>query len=408
MKVFVLGGSGKVGMEAIRLLAQSELVSEIVVAGRSLERAGQVATATAKKAGAVAVDGSEEEGLRSLVAGCDIVVNAAYNPTVVPAIRAAMHNGAHYCDVSWGGVLPEALQLAAEAETAGITSIVANGVSPCISNLMGVHVARQLEEVEQLQVWRAEIMNFQSGRELRPRQWLEDPQESLAALQEFRGFIAMTLQRLQKDGRQSVRVYRDGRWVDSDPISEGLDVPLPGGGSTILYPYFSGHDFWGMLPRDLAVASPAEMWFSPFPPQLHDLLREQALRVLAGETEAETAVNLLYDTVEQDPHRWLTLADAFVPISHMWVGAVGRQGGRSARSSCWVAPEVWYLGGYPLTSVALVAAALKVMRGETRRPGVWTAEKAFEPQSFFDEVASLIPGVLPDGKLTGERFEWLE
>ena len=408
MKVFVLGGSGKVGVGAIRLLAQSELVSEIAVAGRSLERAEQVAAEAGEKAVAVAVDGTDEEGLASLVAGYDIVVNAAFNPTVVPAMRAATHNGAHYCDVSWGGVLEQAPQLAPEAEAAGVTSIVATGISPCISNLMGVHVARQLDQVEQLQVWRAEIMNFQSGRELRPRQWLEDPEESLAALQEFRGFVTMTLQRLQKDGRQNVRVYRGGQWVDSDPISDGLDVPLPRGGAATLSPYFTGNDFWGMLPRDLAAAAPVEMWFSPLPPPLHNLLRELALRVLGGEIDAEGAVSSLYDAMEGDPRRWLTLEDDFVPISHMWVCAVGRKGGRAARCSCWLDPAVWYVGGYPLTSVALVAAALKVMRGETRKPGVWTAEKAFEPQSFFDEVASLISDALPDGKLTGERFEWLE
>ena len=52
-------------------------------------------------------------------------------------------------------------------------------------------MARQLDEVEQLQLGRADIYDFQSGRELTPRQWLEDPQESLAALHEFRPFIAM-------------------------------------------------------------------------------------------------------------------------------------------------------------------------------------------------------------------------
>ena len=33
----------------------------------------------------------------------------------------------------------------------GFDSIIANGITPCISNLMGVYVARQLEVVEQLQ-----------------------------------------------------------------------------------------------------------------------------------------------------------------------------------------------------------------------------------------------------------------
>jgi len=37
-----------------------------------------------------------------------------------------------------------------------------------------------------------------------------------------------------------------------------------------------------------------------------------------------------------------------------------------------------------------------------------TAETALEPLPFFDETASLMPELLPDGKLIRESFEWLE
>jgi len=37
-----------------------------------------------------------------------------------------------------------------------------------------------------------------------------------------------------------------------------------------------------------------------------------------------------------------------------------------------------------------------------------TVETAFEPLPFLDEVASLIPDSLPDGKMIDESFEWLE
>jgi len=36
------------------------------------------------------------------------------------------------------------------------------------------------------------------------------------------------------------------------------------------------------------------------------------------------------------------------------------------------------------------------------------AEVAFGPLSFFDEVISVLPESLPNGKLIGESFEWLE
>jgi hypothetical protein len=406
MKVFALGGYGKVGFSAIKLLAQSDLVTEIAIVGRSLERAEKAAREIGEKAIAVHTDGTDEQKLTLLLAGYDIIMNAATNETVLPAIRAAIRTGTHYCDANV--VNEQALQLASKAEAVGITSIVANGIAPGISNLMGVHVARQLEEVEQLQVGIAWILDFQSGRELTPRQWLKNPKESLAALHEFRPFIAMALRLAQKNGIRTVCIYHDGRWVEIDPVRNGLDVPLTQGGTITSYPYFSGDPLFPSLPRDLSMVSPVEIWFSPLPPQLHDLLREHALRVLGGEIDSDTATNSFYDTVESDSHRWLTLPDDFVPIPKMWVRAVGRKEGRTARCSCWFTAPMWNVGVYFLTSVALAVAVRKILRGEIRERGVMTAETAFEPLPFLDEVTSLMPNPPPDGKLIGESFEWLE
>jgi len=406
MKVFALGGYGKVGFPAIKLLAQSDLVSEIAIVGRSLERAEKAATEIGKKAIAVHADGTDEQKLTLLLAGYDIIMNSATDETVLPTIRAAIRTGTHYCDAN--GVVEQALQLASEAEAVGITSIVANGIAPGISNLMGVHVARQLEEVEQLQLGFADIFNWQSGRELTPRQWLEEPRQSLIALHEFRPFIAMVLQGVQKNGIRTVCIYHDGRWGETDPVRNGLDVPLTQGGTITSYPYASSDPLWGSLPHDLSTVSPVEIFLSPFPPQLHDLLREHALRVLGGNIDSETATNSFYDTVESDPHRWLTLPDDFVPIPKMWVRSVGRKEGRAARYSCWFTASMWNVGGYFLTGVALAVAVGKILRGEIGERGVMTAETAFEPLPFLDEVAALMPDSLPDGKLIGESFEWLE
>jgi hypothetical protein len=406
VKVFALGGYGKVGFSAIKLLAQSHLVTEIAIVGRSQERAEKAATEIGEKAIAVHADGTDEGKLASLLAGYDIIVNAATNKAVLPSIRAAIRTGTHYCDANF--VIEKALQLASEAEAVGITSIVANGVGPGISNLMGVHVARRLEEVEQLQVGIDWILDFQSARELTPRKWLKDPKENLAELHEFRPFIAMALRIAQKNGIRTVCTYHDGRWVETDPVRSGLDVPLTQGGTITAYPYFSGDPLFPSLPRDLSTVSPVEIWFSPLPPQLHDLLREHALRVLGGKIDSDTATNSFYDTVESDPHRWLTLPDDFVPIPKMWVRAVGRKEGRAARCSCWFTAPMWNVGLYFLTSVALAVAVRKILRGEIRERGVMTAEMAFEPLPFFDEVVALMPDPPPDGKLIDESFEWLQ
>jgi len=406
MKVFALGGYGKVGLPAIKLLAQSDLVTEIAVVGRSLERAEKAITEIGEKAIAVHADGTDEQELTSLMEGYDIIMNAAYDDSVLSTIRAAIRTGAHYCDVN--GVIEPALQLASEARAANITVIVATGIGPCISNLMGVHVARQLDEVEQIQREQAGLINFQSGRQLTPRQWLEQPQRSLAVLQEVKPFITWMLQRLQENGARTVREYHGGRWVEIDPIRRGVHAPGLEGGSLLSHPFVSTDDDWGALPTDVGERSAVDMWASALPPQLDAVLREQTLRVLEENIDPDTATSSFYDTVNSDPQHWLTLPDDYTPVPAMWVRAVGRKDGRAARCNCWFTAPIWDVGGHLITSAALVAAARKILRGEIQARGVMTAETAFEPQSFFDEVVAVLPEPPPDGKLIGESFEWLE
>ena len=406
MKVFALGGYGKVGLAAIKLLAQSDLVTGIAVAGRNLERAEEAAAEIGEKGTAVHADGTDEQELTALSAGYDVIMNAAMDATVLPTLRAAIRTGTHYCDVN--GVIEQALRLASEAEAAGITAIVATGIGPCLTNLMGLHVARQLEEVEQLQLGFASIFNWESGQELTPKQWLEDPTESLAALRGCKPFMAWMLQIMQKNGVRPALDYQNGQWVEVDPIRSGLAVPLPQGGTNTSYPYASNDALWGSLSNDLSTTAPVELFFSPLPPQLHDLLREHAVRALEGNVDPDTAINSFLDTADSDPQRWLKLPDEFVPVPMIWVRAVGRKEGRAARCTCWLTAPMWDVGGYFLTSVALAVAARKILRGEAGERGVMTAETAFEPQSFFDESAAVLPVPPPDGRLVGESFEWLE
>jgi hypothetical protein len=387
-------------------------VTEIAIAGRSLERAAQAA----KEIGdmpvatvAVQVDGTDEEKLASAMAGYDLIVNAAATKAVLPAIRAAARTGAHYCDVaSFGNSVKQALSLAPEAKAAGITAIIATGISPNITNLMGVHVARQLEEVAQLQLGRPLVANFQSGRELTPRQWLADPGESVVALQEFKGYITWMLRILQKNGIRTMLDCRDGQWVEVDPIRSGVDAPHLMGGTVRSYPYMSCDSFWGCVPQDLSTVSPVELYFSPFPPPLHDVLVKQALRVAEGDTDPESAVNAFYEMIGRDPQRWLTLPDDYTPMPVIWLRAVGRKEGRAARCSCWFTAPMWDVSGYLLTSIPLAVAALQILRGKVRERGILTGEKAFEPLPFLEDVAAMLPEPPPDGRLIDESFEWLE
>ena len=264
----------------------------------------------------------------------------------------------------------------------------------------------QLDEVVQLQLGRAEIINFENGQEVTPRQWLKDPKESIKVLHEFKPFIGWMLQIVQEDGIRTVHCYREDRYEEIDPVRTGVMNPITQG--YIIYPYASINTLFGELPRDLSNESPVLMQFSPFPHHLHIVLRDLALSVVRGELDSEKAVNSLYEIVESDPRRWLTLQDDFAPPPKLWVRALGRKDGRWAQYSYWFTRPMWNVGGYFLTSVALVVAVYKILRGEIEKRGVMTAEKTFDPIPFLDEVESLIAESIKDGKMLGETFDWLE
>jgi saccharopine dehydrogenase-like NADP-dependent oxidoreductase len=406
MKIFALGAYGKVGLSAVKLLAQSDVVDKIAIAGRDKERAEITASEIGKKAIAVNIDATDEEKLTSQLKGYDIVMNAALDEAVLPSMRAAIRSGTHYCDAA--EVNEKALRLDTEAKASGITSIIGNGIGPGVTNLMAVQMARQLEEVEQLQLGFAALFNWENGRDLTPKQWTKDPKESLAALHEIRWLISWLFEMMRNSGVRTVLNYQDGQWVEVNPLKEGLEVPLTQGGSITSYPYASNEPLWGTLPVDLSTLQPVEVFFCPLPPQLHDLLREQALHVVEEKIETETAVDYFYGAVESDPHRWLVAPEDFVPTPVVWVRAVGHKEGRAARANSWFTAPMWDVGGYFITSVALAVAVLKILRGEIEERGVRTAEKAFDPLPFLNEVASLLTDFLPDGKMLEENFEWME
>jgi hypothetical protein len=408
MRVFALGGYGAVGIPSAELLVESELVSEIAIAGKSLERAEKAAVEIGDKAKAVQVDGADEEQLANVLVGYDIIVNTVSNQVAIPSLNAAIRRGAHYCDVGYGeDFITKMREYDAEARDAGITAIICTGISPCITNLMGVQAASQLDVTEQLRSGRSWL--FEGAQTLTPDQWTQKPSENLSLLQEFKGFLEWMLQIAQQTESRTVRSYQNGRWVDKDPRTSGLHAPLPKGGVFTAFPYGSYDPLFDSLPQDLANSRPVEVWLSPLPPQLHDLFREQALRVAAGDVEPAIALSSFYETVEKDPDRWLAVTGEIVRYSPEWVTAVGSKNGRAARYSCWLVPTIWSeRAAWLLTSIPLVVAVFRILRGEVRKRGILIAEKTFEPLPFFDEVASLMPDPLPNGKLIGESFEWLE
>ena len=75
MKVIVLGGAGIFGQIVSRRLVQSELVSDLVIAGRTLETCVALASSLGPKVSGAEVDVFDEAGLEKFIYGADLIIN---------------------------------------------------------------------------------------------------------------------------------------------------------------------------------------------------------------------------------------------------------------------------------------------------------------------------------------------
>ncbi|HEY6052186.1 MAG TPA: saccharopine dehydrogenase NADP-binding domain-containing protein, partial [Thermoanaerobaculia bacterium] len=100
-----MGGTGRIGRVCAKLLAESELVSDIAIGARDLELAKRAAAEIGPKASAVDVDATDEKRLASLVVPFDLVVNTAGPDfrVALPVTRAAISAGVHVCDIAADG-----------------------------------------------------------------------------------------------------------------------------------------------------------------------------------------------------------------------------------------------------------------------------------------------------------------
>ena len=385
MKALALGGSGHTGRSAAQILAASDLVSEIVIAGRTLKTAERFATELGDKATAVRVNATDEQRLAILAADCDVIVNTAGPDFEVPlpAARAAIRAGVHYCDIGADGPMTEqVLELDGEAKAAGVIAVPGIGIAPGLTNLMALHADRQLDETEEIQFG-----------------YLFSAEPHVQELRET-GHVSATWETILKFASGMVRTYRDGRWIEVNAFESGVEVVLPQTGSVATaFPVATPEPI--TLSRYLSGVKTVTTLIGLIPPELNDLWREQARLIAAGDVDPSQASRSLLEAVSDDPGRLLGRPMG-LPSVPAWLIALGIKQGRRARYACW--PTAWWMS----TGAVIAVAALKILRGEIGKVGVLPPEACFDPMSFFSEVARYGAEQAPGGKLLGESFQQLE
>lgn len=218
MHIIVLGGAGAMGRIAVRTLTEYEDVDQITIADYNEGRARELATALhSSKIDVQQIDVNDEERLRNLLRGSDVVLNAVEYVYNLPILRACIAEKVHYADL--GGlfhVTRKLLDLHAEAEAAGITAIVGMGGTPGITNILARAAVDKLDRVNSIKV--------QLG--------CSDETPSTAPL-----VAPYSIRTILDEFTKQPMVFSDGSWYPQQPLSgqEEIVFPLPVGRATAIY-----------------------------------------------------------------------------------------------------------------------------------------------------------------------------
>jgi saccharopine dehydrogenase (NAD+, L-lysine-forming) len=153
MKVLVLGGYGAVGTTICGDLAKSPPISEVICAGRNLDKAKQLAQklksdkVTPKK-----VDASNSDELMKALDGVDIVISSAIPKYNVGVMKAALKKGAHYIDNAVYTVVDKKLAFDGAFKDAGLSGLLNLGEDPGLANIFARYAADRMDRVDEIRI----------------------------------------------------------------------------------------------------------------------------------------------------------------------------------------------------------------------------------------------------------------
>lgn len=390
-KVLALGGTGRIGKATARILAAEPEVSGITIASRDGSTSARAAREVGNKATAVTLDVMDERAVTAAARDHDLVVNTAGPDYLValPAIRASIAAGTHYCDIQADGPAAErALRLDARAKAARVTALTGIGHVPGTSNLMMAHAANRVGHVEEV----ASCTFF-------PLSAWEDPKAAFAEM-ERTGFVNASWQTIMQWAAGRARTHRNGRRASVDPWRDSVELRVPGGPRVRAVHIRCTEPI--TLPRRWAKLRAVSSLMSLFPPELNELYCTQGRRIASGEVDAVGAAIGFHEAIVRDPGRWWSPPGEVRNQILTWATATGRKGGRRVRYKCWPATD-WMTTVGPLST-----AALMILNRQIRQRGVLAPEDCLEPLPFLRRAARLGSEPPIGARIFAEATEVLE
>jgi saccharopine dehydrogenase (NAD+, L-lysine-forming) len=155
-KVTVLGGAGVIGSHVVECLAQSDEISELVVADANAHGASALVE-NLENATAAKIDVTDRNNLAAVIKEADVVVNCVgpFYRFAPPIVEAAIEHGVPYVDVCDDYDTTQTLidTYNRPAEDAGIPCIVGLGASPGLTNVIAAYAAESLDSVETIKIY---------------------------------------------------------------------------------------------------------------------------------------------------------------------------------------------------------------------------------------------------------------
>jgi lysine 6-dehydrogenase len=377
MKIVVLGGAGLMGRIAVKDLAASDGVDQVVIADRDTVLAHKVVDLIPvgrSKISVVHTDVTDHERLVATLHGADAVLNAVHYYFNLNVMRACLESGTHYTDL--GGLFyntRKQLALHDEFAEAGLTAVLCMGSAPGVPNVQSRYAADRLDTIEHIRIYDG---------------ILPPPGDDIR----FGYAIPTIIDELV----MPPMVFRGGEFVEEAPLSGGehywftppvgllhchlslhsevATLPVSFKGKGIRECFFK-INYWGMSPEAFAKvklladlgfagAQPVDVGGTPVKP------RDMLVTLLADYIPPLDA----FVQEPADPTRWKKEIVTEVKGTKDGKEVVFRLGTLTA------------VGSLP-TGVAPSITAQWLAAGRLPGPGVFPPEVAIDPLPFFEQLA---------------------
>jgi len=391
MKVLALGGCGEMGQHAVKAYNSFQAAEQIVIADLNAERAKEFAGQCGNNFGWTCVDVSDRGSLLAALEKADLVINTVgpYFRFGVPILKACIEQGKNYIDIcdDWQPTL-EMLALGEAARAAGVTAVIGMGVSPGVSNLLGVMAAQELDEVHELiTAW---DLDSAQPEKVGPR----------ASAATVHGIYQMS---------RPIKILDGGRYTDFEPLQKiTVDYPGIGRGAT----YSIGHPEavtlglrFPSLKKSINVMMTSRLniaglrlfsWMIRHKIATVERCAHWAERIEGPTDPNRTPENMLRELASSKR--------AVLPP--LFALAIGKKGGNPARvGAAMMSAPVGGMG--PITGYPLAAGAYLMTAKGYGSPGVFAPESIFEPVDFFRTLGPLCtPRISDPGMLVLTSRSW--